>query len=59
MIDPVTEAVRPRWMSCSREHGLPVAIRSDNGTPFASTGAGGLTRLSASWVKIGIRLERI
>ena len=41
------------------EHGLPVAIRSDNGTPFASSGAGGLTRLSARWAKMGIRLERI
>src|SRR5262245_37504269 len=30
-----------------REYGLPAAVRSDNGPPFASTGAGGLTRLSA------------
>ena len=36
-----------------------MAIRSDNGTPFSSTGAGGLTRLSARWAKMGIRLERI
>jgi len=42
-----------------QEYGLPVAIRSDNGPPFASTGAGGLTRLSARWAKMGIRLERI
>jgi transposase InsO family protein len=41
------------------EHGLPAAIRSDNGPPFASSGAGGLTRLSARWAKLGIRLERI
>ncbi len=31
----------------------------DNGPPFASTGAGGLTRLAVGWVKLGIRLERI
>jgi transposase len=38
--------------------GLPAAIRSDNGPPFASTGAGGLTRLAVHWLKLGIRLER-
>jgi transposase InsO family protein len=42
-----------------RERGLPGALRMDNGPPFASTGAGGLTRLSVGWVKLGIRLERI
>ena len=42
-----------------RELGLPCAIRSDNGTPFASTtSTGGLTRLSVHWLKLGIRLER-
>ena len=41
-----------------REYGLPRAIRSDNGPPFASTGAGGLTRLAVKWIKLGIRLER-
>ena len=42
-----------------REYGLPHAIRSDNGAPFASIGAGGLSRLSVWWVKLGIRPERI
>jgi len=42
-----------------REYGLPVAIRSDNGAPFASVGLGGLTRLSAWWVRLGIVPERI
>ena len=41
-----------------REFGLPRALRSDNGPPFASTGAGGLTRLAVKWTKLGIRLER-
>jgi transposase InsO family protein len=41
------------------EFGLPLAIRSDNGSPFASIGAGGLSRLSVKWVKLGINLERI
>ena len=40
-------------------HGLPEAIRSDNGAPFASVQAlHGLSRLSAWWVALGIDLER-
>jgi putative transposase len=41
-----------------REYGLPWAVRSDNGPPFAGSGAGGLTRLAVKWIKLGIRLER-
>lgn len=42
-----------------REYGLPRAIRSDNGTPFASSGVTGLSRLSVWWLKLGIMPERI
>ncbi len=42
-----------------REFGLPTVIRSDNGAPFASTGIGGLSRLSVWWKRLGIRHERI
>jgi transposase InsO family protein len=42
-----------------RQHGLPETIRSDNGSPFASTGLGGLTELSVWWLRLGIGLERI
>ena len=42
-----------------REYGAPRAIRSDNGQPFASTGAGGLSRLSVWLIKLGIAPERI
>jgi hypothetical protein len=41
------------------EFGLPETIRTDNGPPFASPTAGGLSRLSAWWLKLGIRHERI
>lgn len=41
------------------EWGLPTAMRSDNGVPFASTGLGGLTRFSAYMLRLGIELERI
>jgi putative transposase len=42
-----------------RQYGLPAAIRSDNGVPFASTGAGGLSQLSVWWVRLGIWPDRI
>jgi putative transposase len=42
-----------------REYGLPWAVHSDNGSPFASSNSlGGLSRLSVHWVKLGIRIER-
>jgi transposase InsO family protein len=51
--------VRPRMERVFREYGLPEAMRSDNGQPFASTAVGGLSRLSVWWVRLGIRPERI
>lgn len=49
-----------RWMErLFRERGLPLAIRTDNGNPFASVGLGGLSRLSAWWLRLGIQPERI
>ena len=42
-----------------KEFGLPLRMRSDNGTPFASSAVGGLSRLSVWWVKLGIVPERI
>jgi putative transposase len=56
---PTTEGVRPLFEATFREYGLPVAIRTDNGPPFATRAPGGLSRLSVWWVKLGIRLERI
>jgi putative transposase len=44
---------------CFAEFGLPDAILSDNGVPFSSAGAGGLSQLSVWWVKLGIRPMRI
>lgn len=43
-----------------REFGLPRAIRTDNGVPFASPNAlFGLSRLAVWWLRLGIRIERI
>lgn len=59
IVAPVTAAVEAVMDRLFHAHGLPAVIRSDNGPPFASNGAGGLTRLSARWAKMGIKLERI
>lgn len=50
-----TEAAMDRVM---REYGLPDGLHFDWGSPFASSGLGGITRLSLKWLKLGIRLER-
>lgn len=42
-----------------REFGLPEAIRTDNGSPFASRAPAGLSQLSMLWLRLGIRHERI
>ena len=53
------ESAHAAFENLFREHGLPEIIRSDNGTPFASCGLAGLTKLSAWWLRLGIRHERI
>ena len=43
-----------------KEFGLPTAIRTDNGVPFASPNAlYGLSKLSVWWLRLGIQIERI
>ena len=43
-----------------KEYGLPNAIRTDNGIPFASPNAlFGLSKLSVWWLRLGIAIERI
>lgn len=42
-----------------REYGLPERIRTDNGSPFATTAPLGLSKLSIKWGKLGILHERI
>jgi transposase InsO family protein len=51
---PTIEGVEPWFERAFCDYGLPLAIRCDNGAPFGSRGAGGLTRLSAWWVKLGV-----
>lgn len=43
-----------------KENGLPSAIRTDNGVPFASPNAlFNLSKLSVWWLRLGIGIERI
>jgi transposase InsO family protein len=54
--DPVVTAFEQLF----RERGLPQAIRSDNGVPFASPNAlFNLSKLSVWWLRLGIAIERI
>jgi transposase InsO family protein len=56
---PCHAETQPWFEWVFREFGLPEAIRTDNGTPFAGRGLTGLSRLSIWWIKLGIRPERI
>jgi transposase InsO family protein len=53
------------WLSrlsigSSKKRGLPFAIRSDNGVPFASANAlFNLSKLAVWWLRLGIAIERI
>ena len=53
------QGAKRRFVHLFKEHGLPNRIRTDNGVPFASRTAGGLSRLSVWWIRLGIRPERI
>jgi len=58
--DARSQTVQKRFERLFERYGLPEAIRSDNGSPFASRNAvHGLSRLSVWWVALlGIGLER-
>jgi len=53
------QGVRPVVERLFAEHGLPRAMRCDNGPPFGSPAAGGLSRLSVWWLKLGIEPHAI
>jgi len=54
ILRPNHEEVRPVFERLFRDFGLPDAVRSDNGPPFGSSGAGGLSRLSIWLLKLGV-----
>lgn len=53
------EGVLPRFEALFREHGLPGAVRTDNGNPFATQAIAGLSALNVWWIKLGVGHQRI
>jgi hypothetical protein len=53
------EPTRRVFQQLFRQNGYPAVLRVDNGKPFGSKGPCGLTRLSAWWTALGIRVEFI
>jgi len=56
---PLHRSTKRVFESAFIEYGLPRAIRTDNGPPFASLAPAGLSRLAVWWIRLGIRPERI
>jgi hypothetical protein len=50
---------RPIFERLFQDDGLPDAIRTDNGPPFATPAFCGLSKLSVWWIKLGIRHQRL
>jgi transposase InsO family protein len=54
IVAPTTLGVKSAFEEIFGCYGLPDRVRSDNGSPFGSTGAGGLSSLSVWFLKLGI-----
>ena len=54
-----TARVQAVFEAAFREYGMPWAVRSDNGPPFASCAVAGLSRLAVWWIKLGIVPQHI
>ena len=54
-----TVTARPIFERAFREYGLPIAIRTDNGVPFATQAIHGLSYLNVWWMRLGILHQRI
>lgn len=59
IVAPTEDGVRPWFERAFRTYGVPRALRTDNGAPFATKGAGRLSQLAVWWLKLGIHLDRI
>jgi putative transposase len=56
---PLLAPTRRRFERAFAAYGLPLRIRSDNGSPFAGSGLARLSRLAVWWMRLGITPERI
>ena len=58
-LSPCLRDTKKAMTTTFRNYGLPSIIRSDNGTPFASSAIGRISKLSVWWIKLGIYPELI
>jgi transposase InsO family protein len=59
LLSTQTVTARPVFERAFREYGLPGAIRTDNGVPFATQAIHGLSFLNVWWMRLGIQHQRI
>ena len=59
LLSTETATARPVFERVFREYGLPAAIRTDNGVPFATLAVHGLSYLNVWWMRLGILHQRI
>jgi transposase InsO family protein len=59
LLSTQTVTARPVFEQTFREYGLPRAIRTDNGVPFATQAIHGLSFLNVWWMRLGIQHQRI
>lgn len=59
LLSTQTVTARPVFERAFREYGLPRAIRTDNGVPFATQALHGLSYLNVWWMRLGIQHQRI
>ena len=59
LLSTETAAARPVFERAFREYGVPRAIRTDNGVPFATCAIHGLSHLNVWWMRLGIAHQRI
>lgn len=59
LLSTQTVTARPVFERAFREYGLPIAIRTDNGVPFATQAIHGLSYLNVWWMRLGIIHQRI
>jgi len=58
LLSTQTVTARPVFERAFREYGLPIAIRTDNGVPFATQAIHGLSYLNVWWMRLGITHQR-
>lgn len=59
LLSTQTVTARPIFERTFREYGIPLAIRTDNGVPFATQAIHGLSYLNVWWMRLGIQHQRI